>query len=240
MSKNNNLEQQDPIKEEKKVGAPPKISDKDLREIALKIKHKLKGQMLTYSLLEKHSGIGRNTWSRRMKEEISSLNAPFTRPIELKDAENVYFPQIDEMIELHNGDMKKIKNELYEYEQMYVKLYDENEKNKIALKKFSEQSEQMKVLQEQISFWKDKASIYEKLYKDAVIHSAVPHLSDKHNLSQNLLDFNRFPKENATITNLSSFYPPKDNVSENGIENLDNKSSHDKLKQLFPNLTGDD
>lgn len=51
-------------------GRPSNYSNAQLKEMALPIKNKFKGQKLTYLLLEKETEIGRNTWSRRIPETI--------------------------------------------------------------------------------------------------------------------------------------------------------------------------
>lgn len=53
-----------------KPGRPETHTDAELRELAVNIKYKCKGKKITPTLLEKETGIGRNTWSRRIKSFI--------------------------------------------------------------------------------------------------------------------------------------------------------------------------
>ncbi|MDG0875562.1 hypothetical protein L3476_05070 [Paenibacillus thiaminolyticus] len=94
-------------------GRPSNYTDEQLKEMALDIKKKYKGQKLTYLLLEKETGIGRNTWSRRIPETIEKLNNPVPRSIGISERDDVYFPNIEQIFDLYKNDKNKIISEFY-------------------------------------------------------------------------------------------------------------------------------
>ncbi|RNC95363.1 hypothetical protein [Lysinibacillus halotolerans] len=74
-------------------GRPQNCTNEELKQLALEIKYKNHGIKLTPSLLEKETSIGRNTWSRRMKDYINELNNPIlTTP---SSEEEIMFPSIE-------------------------------------------------------------------------------------------------------------------------------------------------
>jgi len=57
----------------KEPGRPESYTDSELKELAVKIKYKFKGKKITFSLLEQETDIGRNTWSRRLKDFFTGI-----------------------------------------------------------------------------------------------------------------------------------------------------------------------
>lgn len=64
------------MSETKEPGRPKKISDEKLKEIALSIKHKNGRKKITFQFLQNETGIGRQTWKRRIEDYINELNKP--------------------------------------------------------------------------------------------------------------------------------------------------------------------
>ena len=50
---------------------------------------------ITPSLLDQETDIGRNTWSRRLKDFLQELNDPILRSIPLNDSDEIFLPNIE-------------------------------------------------------------------------------------------------------------------------------------------------
>ncbi|MBO1919899.1 hypothetical protein J4710_04685 [Staphylococcus xylosus] len=79
----------------KRRGRPSEWTDEQLMRLALDIKYRLHGEKLTPSLLERETKIGRNTWSRRMKNYIEELNNPVITKVSPNDLNDSLLPIID-------------------------------------------------------------------------------------------------------------------------------------------------
>ncbi|WP_419878148.1 hypothetical protein [Brevibacillus centrosporus] len=106
-------------------GKPQEWTDEQLKELALEVKYKNKGIKLTPSLLQKETNVGRNTWSRRMKDFIDELNQPAMRSHNLEDNDTVYLPSIDLIFQKHGKDKQALKNELFNIELTILKQHNE-------------------------------------------------------------------------------------------------------------------
>lgn len=124
-------------------GRPSNYSDEQLKEMALEIKNKFKGQKLTYLFLEKETRIGRNTWCRRIPETIE-LNKPVSRSIGISESDDAYFPNIEQIFEIYKNDKNKIINELYFIETVYFELYNESKNLKEELNRRKDDSAEFK------------------------------------------------------------------------------------------------
>lgn len=217
-------------------GRPSQHTNEVLRLLALEVKNKLKGQTLNYSVLEKHTGIGRNTWQRRMSDIIEELNSPVGRPLGITEKDEVYFPNIEELFERSKGDINKIKSELLQYETLFYQMYKELKSLRERKNLQKGQREQIEGLVEENRRLKQKSNHYENLYKQLITASAFPHLRDELSLKDNLLSFEKNMNTNASLDNLGEYFSQSTFGDESTSSENDMGSSLHKLKSMFPNI----
>lgn len=217
----------------KKRGPKEKLSDQEMKELALKIKNKFKNQRLTYSLLERETHIGRNTWMRRIKEYIDDLNKPIISNIGLSQGGEVYFPNIENLFEIYGENKQKIINELHQFELLFQDLYKERNLLREKLKKLEEFSEKIEEYKSELSKLKQQAAHYKNMYEKIVVSSVEPHLREEYGLKNNLIEFNSKHHKSVGLKNLKDHFP-----SVNEIEHKeDNRSKNmNELKNHFPDL----
>lgn len=158
-----------------KRGKPQKWSEEDLKQIALEIKYKQPNRKLTSLLLEKETGIGRNTWSRRMKEFIDQLNSPVHIP-KLDESGIITIPSVEELFLKYGANTIELKNEIAKLLNIISDLYTDA-KQLQTLKESTQKMElEIQQLKEQLSKTTDQKRHYELLYNQIVAESYFPHL----------------------------------------------------------------
>ncbi|UKS62300.1 hypothetical protein [Bacillus toyonensis] len=220
-------------------GRPRIFTDQELKELALEVKNRLGHVHLTYSLLEKETGIGRNTWKRRLEKTIAELNKPIYRTIGVNEDDEVYFPNIEQIFEIYKGNTPKIINALHEFETMFIKLYEElhnfkkDEQKVIHIKQIVvEKDSQIKKLKVQVEHYKN-------LYDQLTISSSFPHLKEITGIKDNLLDFNASIDKNSSLTNFKTLFKTTNSASKDLIEPSENSALEEpinKLHEMFPNF----
>lgn len=194
-------------------GKPQEWTDEQLKELAFEVKYKKNGIKLTPSLLQKETDIGRNTWSRRMKDFIDELNQPAMRTHNLGDNDTVYLPSIDLIFQKHGKDKQALKNELLHIELTILKQYNELREYKEKDRLYQETSKTIQALKDEVVKYKKKAKTYEDLYKKIVASSSFPHLYNdspllkEHGVKTNLIRFNRDSKQDVDLSKLDSHFP---------------------------------
>ncbi|URJ39959.1 hypothetical protein [Paenibacillus polymyxa] len=208
-------------------GRPKTVEDQKLKEIALQIKTKHKGQKLSFLMLEKETGISRNTWRRRISDYIQELNTPIMQSTEQADVD-IYFPDIEEIFSSNNNSKEKIAQELHAIIETLRSLYLENKELKRNAKDISKLETTVQKQKFQLDKLKHQVLHYENLYKTLVVSSAFPHLREEKAIQSNLLDFNKDIYTNANVEQQhlkKTFADPRSEVQK-----------EDKLKEMFPNL----
>lgn len=211
-------------------GRPSNYSDEQLKEMALRIKNKFKGQKLTYLLLEKETGIGRNTWSRRIPETIDELNKPISRSIGLAESDDVYFPNIEQIFEVYKNDKNKIINELHFIESTFIEIYKEAKSLKEELNRRKDDSEELKLKNDEIRLLRDQVKHYEQLYNQNMVSSTFPHLQPQHQAKDNLIQFDKNNGKHASLENLEGFFEPEESNP------AEKNTSLSKMESRFSNI----
>lgn len=210
-------------------GRPSKYSDEQLKEIAIQIKNKFKGQKLNYLFLEKETGIGRNTWSRRIPETIDELNKPIQRSIGLTENDDVYFPNIEQIFEVYKNDKNKIINELLFIEETFIDLYNEAKSLKEELKRRKDESEELRLKNDEISLLRGQVKHYEQLYNQQMVSSAFPHLQSKNQPKDNLIMLDNKNRKHMTLENLDTLFETKETnqpKKNSKLTNMENRFSN--------------
>ncbi|MDQ0050315.1 putative RNase H-like nuclease (RuvC/YqgF family) [Paenibacillus polymyxa] len=208
-------------------GRPKSVEDQKLKEMALQIKTKHKGQKLSFLMLEKETGISRNTWKRRISDYIQELNAPIMQSNEQSDLD-IYFPDIEELFSSNNNSKEKIVQELHAIIETLRSVYLENKELKKKAKNINKLETTVQKQKLQLDKLKHQVLHYENLYKTLVVSSAFPHLREEKAIQSNLLDFK---KEIVTNTNVA-----QQHLKKIFADPRNEAQKEDKLKGMFPNL----
>lgn len=221
-------------------GKPQQWTDEQLKDMALEIKYKNQGKKLTPSLLQKGTGVGRNTWSRRMKEFIEELNRPVLPSIKLEDNNEITLPSIDLIFQKYSNDQQALKNELINIELLIFDLYNELNEYKRKEESFKKSFDEVQSLKKEINKQKERAEHYEQLYNSIMVSSTFPHLKNAKGsvlnelgIHDNLIDFNKHKQQNMDVENLSSYFP---SVSEEAISNKEKIEESSKRKKNMKDL----
>lgn len=224
-----------------KRGKPQQWSDENLKNIALEVKYKQPNRKLTSLLLEKETGIGRNTWSRRMKEFINHLNSPVHIP-KLDESGIITIPSVEELFLQHGANTTELKNEIAKLLNIISDLYTDTKKLVTLEEATQKMKSEIEQLKEQLSKVTVQKTHYETLYNQIVAESYFPHL---YGHSKNLKQANvkaeviTLPNQISQVLELNS--PNKVFQSESVTSNfIDvNNKKIEKLNGLF-NLDWDE
>jgi len=192
----------------KEPGRPESYTDSELKELAVKIKYKFKGKKITFSLLEQETDIGRNTWSRRLKDFLQELNDPVLRSIPLNDSDEIFLPNIEMIFEKYGDNKIDIIRELYSLEEMINTLYSEVRLLRAENKKLSNYEIEAIKYKKQSTEQLQKAKYYEELYNKTVASSLYPHLYSKSpllkefNINSKLIDVKNNTDKHMTFKNI--------------------------------------
>ncbi|MED2839021.1 hypothetical protein P4255_16115 [Bacillus wiedmannii] len=226
---------------ETKRGKPQQWSDEDLKQIALEVKYKQPNRKLTSLLLEKETGIGRNTWSRRMKEFINHLNSPVHIP-KLDESGIITIPSVEELFLKYGTNTIELKNEIAKLLNIISDLYTDTKKLVTLEEATQKMKSEIEQLKEQLSKVTVQKTHYETLYNQIVAESYFPHLygqSEKLKQANVKAEVITLPNQTSQVLELDS--PSK--VFQNESANLTtvdvNNKKIEKLNELF-NLDWED
>lgn len=216
----------------KQRGRPRDVDDRKLKEIALKIKAKFKGQKLTFLLLEKETGIGRQTWSRRIADYIEEINKPIIRPSSAI-SDDIYFPNIEEIFTKNNNNKSKIINELHEFELMFRNMHKELSILRVGKKELEHILKAFEKQRDELIQVRNKAMHYEFLYKKVMASSAYSHLRENLGFKNNLIEFSGQSIANISLEeeHLAKMFPKEQSTIEDDTK--------EQLATLFPDLFAD-
>lgn len=218
-----------------KRGKPQQWSDEDLKNIALEVKYKQPNRKLTSLLLEKETGIGRNTWSRRMKEFINHLNSPVHIP-KLDESGIITIPSVEELFLKYGANTTELKNEIAKLLNIISDLYTDAKKLVTLEEATQKMKSEIEQLKEQLSKVTVQKTHYETLYNQIVAESYFPHLygqSDKLKQANVKAEVITLPNQTSQVLELNN--PNKVFQNESAISNtIDvNDKKIEKLNELF-------
>ncbi|WP_256869925.1 hypothetical protein [Bacillus sp. CDB3] len=218
-----------------KRGKPQQWSDENLKNIALEVKYKQPNRKLTSLLLEKETGIGRNTWSRRMKEFINHLNSPVHIP-KLDESGIITIPSVEELFLKYGANTTELKNEIAKLLNIISDLYTDTKKLVTLEEATQKMKSEIEQLKEQLSKVTVQKTHYETLYNQIVAESYFPHLygqSDKLKQANVKAEVITLPNQTSQVLELNN--PNKVFKNESAISNtIDvNDKKIEKLNELF-------
>lgn len=221
-------------------GRPTEWTDEELKQLALDTKYKYHGKKLTPSLLEKETKVGRNTWSRRLKDYIDELNAPVITSISLNGNNETILPNVDLIFKKYGNDKLALKNELLDLEILLYDFYKELQVYKEKEERYQSGQAEVQSLRDEIVKQRTRAAHYEQLYNNIVVSSVYPHLRDVQgsqisqlNIKDKLIDMEDYKEKSTDLENLSSYFPDvKDGSAANNKEEKQNQNMQ-KLLDKF-------
>ncbi|WP_074555654.1 hypothetical protein [Bacillus cereus] len=218
-----------------KRGKPQQWSDEDLKQIALEVKYKQPNRKITSLLLEKETGIGRNTWSRRMKEFINHLNSPVHIP-KLNESGIITIPSVEELFLKYGANTIELKNEIAKLLNIISDLC--TDAKKLTTLEESVPKMQLEILQlkEQLSKVTTQRAHYETLYNQIVAESYFPHLygrSEKLKQANVKAEVITLPNQISQVLDLNSPNKVFQNESVNSNSVDVNNKKIEKLNELF-------
>ncbi|MFL0373053.1 hypothetical protein ACH0BY_03980 [Paenibacillus amylolyticus] len=211
-------------------GRPSNYTDKQLKEIALDIKKKFKGKKLTYLLLEKETGIGRNTWSRRIPDTLETLNNPVSVSVGISENDDVYFPNIEQIFDYYKNDKNKIINELYFIETAFHELYSKVNTLKKELNQRKDYSAELKMKNDEIRLLQSQVRHYEQLYNQQMVSSVFSHLHSQNQVKHNLIQFDKNNRKHVSLEELETFFETE------GSDLSETNSSLSKMEDKYRNI----
>ncbi|PFI32610.1 hypothetical protein COI53_04015 [Bacillus thuringiensis] len=218
-----------------KRGKPQQWSDEDLKQIALEVKYKQPNRKLTSLLLEKETGIGRNTWSRRMKEFINHLNSPVHIP-KLDESGIITIPSVEELFLKYGANTTELKNEIAKLLNIISDLYTDAKKLATLEESIPKMQLEIQQLKEQLSKVTTQRIHYETLYNQIIAESYFPHLygqSEKLKQANVKAEVITLPNQISQVLELNNPNKVFQNESAN-LNSIDaNNKKIEKLNELF-------
>lgn len=215
-----------------KRGKPQQWTDEQLKEIALEVKYKSPNGKLTALYLEKETGIGRNTWSRRMKDFINQLNAPVHVP-SLKEDGIITILTVDELFENYGDNIIELKNEIAKLLNIINDLYNDAKQVETLKANKTKLQTELDTIKEKLKQSNEQKVHFETLYNQIVAESYFPHLYGR---SENLRAANvkskiiPLPQNPDEILNFTE--PLKTSNDTIQKSNMKENESNDVIKKL--------
>lgn len=220
--------------DEIKPGKPKQWTDEQLQKIALEVKYKFPNGKLTALQLERETGIGRNTWSRRMKQFINQLNAPVHVP-SLKEGGIITIPTVDELFENYADNTIELKNEIAKLINIINDLYNDAKQVETLKANITKLQMDLDTTKEKLKQSNEQKIHFETLYNQIVAESYFPHLygrSEKLQAANVKAKIIPLPQSTTAILNLTE--PLKtDNVEKNNAKDNESNEVIKKLNSKF-------
>lgn len=220
-------------------GRPTEWTDNELKQLALDTKYKYHGKKLTPSLLERETKVGRNTWSRRMKDFIDELNNPILSNVSVDDSNDAILPSIELIFKKYGNDKIALKNELLELEMLLYDFHRDLKKIKLKEEKFDKTLDEIESLKNEVRKQKKRAMHYEQLYNDIIVSSIYPHLHDaegsqinKHNIKEKLINMEEHKDKNVSLDDLTKHFPDI-TEKEAQVKESEEKKQQSNMKKLL-------
>lgn len=194
-------------------GRPVTWTDDELIETLLDIKSKYPDKKITKYLLEKETGVGRNTWQRRMEKEIEKINIPNINHKFNKDNSNVNFPDIETIYRMTKNNPNELVNELLKFEGIILDQHRELEELRKYKKLCEKLKEENKNLSKNLEKYKVQSSFYKSAYSALMTSSTFNYLQEvdgsivkEHGIKKSLIQMNENLKSNLSLKQINNFF----------------------------------
>jgi len=214
----------------KRPGPDYKATDTELKTLALETKKKFGSKPLTYLGLEKETGIGRNTWKRRIERFIKELNNPIPRSFDSTSPVEAYFPNIEDIFEKYGDNKQRIINELLQFELLFQELFIERNNLLKKISSLEKKHNELNTLQGSLDLLIIQKDHYQSLYEEIIISSIEPHLRAQFSLKNNLLEMH---PNSLDLNQIDKNFPIKVGTKENTNSNDTMKELKNRFGKLF-------
>ncbi|OMF77879.1 hypothetical protein [Paenibacillus peoriae] len=223
-------------KAQKSRGKPKQYTDEQLKQIALDVKYQLGGAKLTFSVLEKQTGISRNTFQRRINSYITELNTPIVRELEISDKDAVYFPNFEKIYEAFRLDPKRMLSEMRSLEITFYEVFEKLTEANKRIEKVETYKAQIETLQADLKKYKDQAHFYKNLYETTVVNSLYADKRKEMGLEKSIINFKEHVSKHSSLRNMDDMFRESNVSDEDDLEVLNPMT---KIKAKYPNLFDD-
>ncbi|MHB0859945.1 hypothetical protein ACYCS5_01525 [Paenibacillus sp. SEL3] len=180
-----------------RVGKPKQYSIDQLDCLLLKYVENNPSTTITYIDLERATGVGRNTWSRNMKEKIENLNRP-PSILEKGNESSLPLPNMDELVKNNIGNQQKLIQTLNQVNSIIQKLYVKAKSVHIFEQEIEDLNNKIIKINEELIVEKNKNKLlreqvehFSQAYRNIAVTSSYPDSKLK-----NVFDFKKGDKKN--------------------------------------------
>ncbi|CCC86047.1 hypothetical protein PPM_3110 [Paenibacillus polymyxa M1] len=180
-----------------RVGKPKQYSIDQLDCLLLKYVENNPSATITYIDLERTTGVGRNTWSRNMKEKIENLNRP-PSILEKGNESSLPLPNMDELVKNNIGNQQKLIQALNQVNSIIQKLYVKAKSVHIFEQEIEDLNNKIIKINEELNVEKNKNKLlreqvehFSQAYRNIAVTSSYPDSELK-----NVFDFKKGDKKN--------------------------------------------
>lgn len=165
------------------MARPQKYNDEELLELLREVRSSVTGDLSPY-LLEKHTGVSKAVWIKRMSEEIEGLNKAFNEPYnepyneDTGSSSAIGLKNVSTIYQEHKDNEKMLISKLNSYDIFVNNLIRTIQELKaketeldVALNLVQEKELQVTQLSEELSNEKERTKHYENKYLEAVTQS---------------------------------------------------------------------
>ena len=189
-----------------KQGRPRDYNEKHLKELLFEYRKKHQGN-ISFSGLEKETGISRKTWKRRMGNVIEELNQIVTvKHSQVGDVE-LPLPNIDLIIDKFFNDSRGLQDALSHLNEVILNIYEENISLKETINKFKKQEERLNDKIKSMEKINNKLSNEVDSYEKIMVESMNPSIRRRQGIKGNLIKINKHNKESATSLEIDKEFP---------------------------------
>ncbi|RAS89620.1 hypothetical protein A3863_10395 [Priestia endophytica] len=224
------------IKKSKARGVSSRFTDDDLIEIAVEVKTLLKGEKIYPNLLEKVTGIGRQTWKRRIPAQIEEINAPVIegREFEITNDDDINHINIDFIVQKYQEKPNKLIDALYHIEESRIQLYRIIKDLRREQDNYNKYRENNERLLKENNRLKEELDYYIHLSNTLSVSSYFPNLRKRMHAKEDYIDINSDIDRNLNVSNLNDLFP---SLKEIGPSNEERNSKERKVgEELFSDL----
>jgi|SRR5699024_1324171 len=189
-----------------KPGRPKNYNESYLKKLLSKYKKKHQGK-ISFSALEKETGISRKTWKRRMGNVIEELNQIFTvQHSQLGDVE-LPLPNIDLIMDKFTNDPRGLQDALSHLNEVILKIYEENIVSKETIDEMKKQEKTLNNKIKSLEKANNKLSNEVAYYEKIILESMNPSIRRRRGIKDNLIKINNHNKESATSLEIDKEFP---------------------------------
>lgn len=190
-----------------KKGAPPKYTDKQLKDILLKYISKNPGRKINSSLLEKETGVNRFVWTRRMNEQIAKVNEPVQQEA-MGEKALLPLPNVVELVETHWNNKTGLISALGHFNEMLNALYQKVKDYESMLKQNQELSAQLSQKENQIKKLENETKLLRKQYLEVAVKSTYQTFQEEEGLEKVVsITKNKKTENRALNADIVKMYP---------------------------------